>query len=110
MTVKSNTDAAIADLKTELDTMEFLSDMEKDNVDEELIYEIQADLDSLVSGHNATFKTSWGGVEHTPTAEEIAHWLFDGVDPGLHRLTIELRPTNSDEVLSYTTDVPIPAS
>jgi hypothetical protein len=106
MTVKSNTDAAIADLKAELSAMTFLDPGAKTAVDDELVAAIQADMDSLVSSYGMTFRTSWGGVEHIPTALELAHWLFDG--DSSHRLTIGVYPTSPDEVLLWTTDVPIP--
>ena len=108
MTVKSNTDAAVADLKAELASMSFLDPGAKTDVDDELVAEIQADMDSLVSSYGATFRTSWGGEEHTPTALELAHWLFDGEPASEHRLTIGVYPTSQDEVLLWTTDVPIP--
>jgi len=106
MTVKSNLDAAVVDLKAELDAMGFLDHGAKTGVDQELIDEIQADMDTLVADYEATFRTAWKGAEHTPTATELAHWLFDG-DPS-HRLTVGLYPTSGDEALIWTTDVPFP--
>lgn len=106
MTIKGNTDAAIVDLKAELEAMSFLDPGAKTGVDDELVFAIQADLDALTSSYDATFRTSWGGVEHVPTALELAHWLFDG--DTTHRLTIGVYPTSSDEALLWTTDVPIP--
>jgi hypothetical protein len=108
MTIKSNTDAAVVDLKAALTAMSFLDPGAKTAVDDELVAAIQADMDSLVSSYGATFRTSWGGVEHTPTALELAHWLFDGEVAGEHRLTITVYPTSPDEALLWTTDVPIP--
>lgn len=106
MTVKETTDAAIADLRAELEARGFLDPGAKSFVDDDLVAAIQADLDFLEATYSATFRTSWGGEEHTPTALELAHWLFDG--DSSHRLTIGVYPTSSDGVLLLTTDVPIP--
>lgn len=108
MTVKNNADKAISDLKDELDTMSFLDPGEKTGVDQDLIDDIQNCIDSLVTNYQASLSTLWGGEEHEPTAEEMAHWLFDGEDPSEHGITMSLYPTNGDEALVFTTDVPFP--
>lgn len=107
MTVKSNLDAAVTDLKAELDAMGFLDPGAKGAVDQELIDAIQADMDTLVASYSATF-TSLVGDEHAATAEEMAHWLFDGLEPSEHGVRMALFPTSASEQLSFTTVVPFP--
>ena len=106
MTLKADLDTAVATLAAELDSINFLSPGARSGVDQSLIDEIQADLDYLESTYNASFTTAWLGTPHTPTALEIAHWLFDQLPPEEHRLTIVVHTTSPDEKLSYTIDVP----
>lgn len=108
MTVKSNMDAAVVDLKAELDSMSFLDPGAKTDVDQELVDQIQADMDALVASYGADFSTSDDGGPREPTAFEMAHWLFDPLLPSDHRLTITLYPTSTDEAVVFTTDVPFP--
>lgn len=105
MTVASNTDAAVVDLKAEFDAMSFLDPGAKTVVDQDLIDEIQADLDVLVTNYSATFETSWEGTVHEPTATEISYWIFDEFD---HDMTITVYPTNDEEGLVFTVSVPFP--
>jgi len=107
MTIKSNLDAAVVDLKSELDSRSFLDPGAKEAVDNDLISDIQTDMDSLVTDYDATFLAIFGGdyVEVIPTAEMLAHWLFDGES---HQLKITLYPTNLSEGLEFTSDVPFP--
>ena len=106
MALKDDVDTAIATLQSDLDTMSFLDPGAKTGVDQALIDEIQASLDSLATDHDAGFLTTWRGVEHEPTAEEIAHWLFDGLPASEHRLSIIIAPTSPDERLTLVIDVP----
>lgn len=105
MTVVSNTDAAIVDLKAEFDTMSFLDPGAKTVVDQDLIDDIQADLDTLVTNYEAIFSTMWEGTLHEPTATEIAHWIFDEFE---HEMTITVYPTNDENGLVLTVAVPFP--
>lgn len=105
MTVQSNLDATIVDLKAELDSMGFLDPGAKVDVDQDLIDAIQADMDALVSNYDARFEGEWNDAFTVPTAEMLAHWLFDGEE---HRLTMELQPTSVDETLVFVADVPFP--
>lgn len=106
MALKDDMDTVIATLQSSLDAMSFLAHGVKTEVDQDLIDAIQSDLDSLASDHDATFSTTWGGEEHEPTAEEIAHWLFDGYPADEHRLSITIAPTSPDERLTLVIDVP----
>lgn len=108
MTVKSNMDAAVVDLKAELDSMSFLDPGAKTAVDQELIDAIQADMDALVTSYQAHFEgelTDYPLNVFTLTAEQLAHWLFDGEG---HSLTMELSPTSTNETLVFTSAVPFP--
>lgn len=105
MTVKSNLDAAVVDLKAELDSMGFLDPGAKTEVDQELIDDIQADMDALATSYEASFEGDWGAEPFVPTATVLAHWLFDGE---VHTLTMTLYPTSGDEGLTFTSDVPFP--
>ena len=104
MTVKSSFDQAVVALKLELDSVGFLSSS-KTAVDQELIDDIQSDMDTLVSTYAATFSIDRLGGVHNPTAEEMAHWLFDGVE---HVFTIGLCPTSVNELLTFTVVFPFP--
>ena len=106
MALKDDVDTAVASLIADLDTRSFLDVGGKTEVDQDLIDSIQTDLDGLVSDHDATFSTMWGGAAHEPTAEEMAHWLFDGYPVAEHRLEITIEPTNQDERLTIVIDVP----
>ena len=106
MALKDDVETAVATLQSDLDTMSFLDPGVKTEVDQDFIDEIQADLDALAETHDASFLTSWGYEEHEPTAEEIAHWLFDGYAPDEHRLSIIIAPTSLDERLTLVIDVP----
>lgn len=105
MTVKSNLDAAVVDLKAELDSMSFLDPGEKIAVDQEFIDAIQADMDALVTSYSAEFEGTFGGELVTVDAESMAHWLFDGQE---HTLTMRLTPTSTDETLTFVSAVPFP--
>jgi hypothetical protein len=108
MTVKSNLDAAVVDLKTELDSMSFLDPGAKTAVDQDLIDAIQADMDALVASYSAEFEgelTDYPLNAFTPSAEQMAHWLFDGEG---HTLTMSLYPTSESEALVFTSVVPFP--
>ena len=61
MTVQSNLDATVVDLKSELDSIGFLNPGAKTDVDQELIDQIQADMDALASSYGAIFSTSDDG-------------------------------------------------
>jgi len=107
MTVQSNLDAAVVDLKAELDSMSFLDPGAKTAVDQDLIDAIQADMDALVTSYKAEFTATLvdDGYAFSPTAEALAHWLFDG---GEHRLMMTLYPTSDDEAMVFEADVPFP--
>lgn len=106
MTVQSNLDAAVVDLKVELDSMSFLDPGVKTAVDQELIDAIQADMDTLTASYDAGFAGVWDGETLVdPDAEVLAHWLFDGEE---HRLVMILNPTNENEALTFESIVPFP--
>lgn len=103
MTVQSNLDAAVVDLKAELDSMSFLDPGAKTAVDQDLIDAIQSDMDALVASYGAEFEGTFDGVPVPVDAESMAHWLFDGQ---AHALTMHLAPTSTDETLVFTAVVP----
>ena len=105
MTVQSNLDAAVVDLKAELDAMDFLDKGASTTVDQALIDAIQADIDTLTAAYSVEFEVEWETPHGDVTAEMLAHWLFDDED---HRLTMHLWPTNTDESITFTATVPFP--
>lgn len=102
MTVKSNIDAAVVDLKAELDAMSFLDSGVKTTVDQALIDEIQADLDTLISAYSIEFEVEWATPHGEVTAHMLAHWLFDNEE---HWLTMTLYST-TDSALRFRAVVP----
>lgn len=106
MTVQSNLDAAIVDLKVELDGMDFLDPGAKTEVDQELIDAIQEGMDALIDSYAAVFGIEWPSHPDVElSATMLAHWLFDGQE---HQLSMTLSPSNADKSVFFRTPVPLP--
>ena len=104
MTVQSQIDAAVSTFLAEIDDLAWLDPGDKTSIDDDVVFEIQSNLDALVTTYGAEFSTVWGGERHVPTASEIGHWMFDPYEPSEHRLEIVL--TAPSGRLFVSLDVP----
>lgn len=105
MTVQSNLDSAVVDLKAEFDSMSFLDPGVKTEVDQDLIDDIQTDIETLVTNYSAEFEGTFDNLSVEIDAETLCHWLFDGQT---HSLIVSLYPTNASEGLIFTSVIPFP--
>jgi len=105
MTVSSNVNAAITDLKADLDSRNFLDPGSKTYVDQSFIDDVQRVMDDLVTDYSATFEGVFDGDDiGVIEARAMAHWVFDGCD---HQLKLTVYP-DSSKGLVFVTDVPFP--